>query len=85
MWVCVIVMDQYMEEAGGVLVGTDVIQVIRQQYSSDETIIIGCSGNDLDAEFHESGADLVWKKPMPCNADIVRQLQSAMRRRKAEV
>eukprot|EP00529_Nitzschia_sp_RCC80_P007509 CAMPEP_0113471992 /NCGR_PEP_ID=MMETSP0014_2-20120614/17275_1 /TAXON_ID=2857 /ORGANISM="Nitzschia sp." /LENGTH=1355 /DNA_ID=CAMNT_0000364667 /DNA_START=428 /DNA_END=4492 /DNA_ORIENTATION=- /assembly_acc=CAM_ASM_000159 len=54
----VIIVDQYMEEAGGILVGTDVVFAMRRMRI--ESIIIGCSGNDLEGEFKESGANYVW-------------------------
>jgi signal transduction histidine kinase/CheY-like chemotaxis protein len=74
----VIVMDQFMEEAGGVLVGTDaIISIRRMQLAS---IIIGCSGNDLAVEFISAGADIVWSKPMPSNIDIIKQLREHLQR-----
>jgi signal transduction histidine kinase len=75
----IIICDQYMEEAGGVMVGTDVIIAMRRQHV--EALIIGCSGNDLEAEFREAGADLVWGKPMPTNDEIIRQLRQGLRDR----
>jgi len=71
-----IVCDQYMEEAGGVLVGTDVIIALRR--NKNESFIIGCSGNDLHEKFYEAGANTVWGKPMPKNADIIAQWRNAM-------
>ena len=65
-----------MEEAGGVMVGTDVVYAMRRMRI--ESIIIGCSGNDLDHEFAEAGANWVWKKPMPTNASIIRDLRRAL-------
>jgi len=72
----VIVVDQYMEEAGGVMVGTDVVFAMRRMRI--ESIIIGCSGNDMDDLFKEAGCDWVWGKPMPSNATTVKQLRSAL-------
>jgi CheY-like chemotaxis protein len=69
----VVIMDQYMEEAGGLLVGTDVIISMRR--SKIQSLIIGCSGNDLDESFQSAGADIVWKKPIPSNVEIIRQLR----------
>jgi CheY-like chemotaxis protein len=69
----VVIMDQYMEEAGGLLVGTDVIIAMRR--SKVQSLIIGCSGNDLDELFQSAGADIVWKKPIPSNLEIIRQLR----------
>jgi len=77
----VIIVDQYMEEAGGVMVGTDVVFAMRRQRI--DSIIIGCSGNDMDQLFKEAGADWVWKKPMPSNSIIVKQLRSGLKKRKA--
>ena len=76
----VIVVDQYMEEAGGVMVGTDVVFAMRRMRI--EAIIIGCSGNDMDEQFAEAGADWVWKKPMPSNSKIIQDLRMAMAKRK---
>ena len=72
----IIIVDQYMEEAGGVMVGTDVIYTLRRM--GVDSIIIGCSGNDLDEEFNDSGADLVWPKPVPPNEDMIRQIRDAL-------
>jgi CheY-like chemotaxis protein len=69
----VIIVDQYMEEAGGVMVGTDVVYAMRRMRI--DSIIVGCSGNDLDREFTEAGANWVWKKPLPANAEIIAQLR----------
>lgn len=72
----VIVVDQYMDEAAGVLVGTDVVCAMRRM--GINAVIIGCSGNDLDDEFCEAGADWVWQKPMPSNKEIISRLRSAL-------
>jgi CheY-like chemotaxis protein len=72
----VIIVDQYMEEAGGVMVGTDVVYAMRRMRIN--SIIIGCSGNDLDVEFGEAGVDWVWQKPMPSNEDIIAHLHAAL-------
>jgi len=69
----VIIMDQFMEDGGGLLTGTDTILALRRQGVT--AIIIGCSGNDLDADFMEAGADYCWHKPLPPNGMIIRQLR----------
>ena len=74
-----IIIDQYMEEAGGILVGTDVITALRR--TKVPSVIIGCSGNDVSLEFIRSGADIVWSKPMPSNAKIIRQLREFLQER----
>jgi CheY-like chemotaxis protein len=76
----VIVVDQYMQEAGGMMLGTDVVGAMRR--SKIESIIIGCSGNDIDDFFLDAGADWVWKKPMPSNKKILSQLHGALRKKK---
>jgi len=77
----VVVVDQYMEEAGGVMVGTDVVFAMRRMRF--EAVIIGCSGNDLDDQFAEAGADLVWQKPMPSNSKIIDDIRAAMLKRQS--
>jgi len=76
----IIVVDQYMEEAGGVMVGTDVVFAMRRMRM--DSIIIGCSGNDMDELFKEAGADWVWGKPMPSNVITVKQLRIGLEKRK---
>ena len=74
----VIIMDQYMESAGGVLLGTDtVIALIRMGVQS---LIIGCSGNDMKGDFQAVGADCCWQKPLPNNETIIAQLRQRRRR-----
>lgn len=77
----VVIVDQYMEEAGGVLVGTDVVYALRRMRV--DSIIIGCSGNDLDQEFMEAGADWVWQKPIPSNEKIIAHLRNLLKLRKS--
>jgi CheY-like chemotaxis protein len=76
----IIVVDQYMDEVGGVMVGTDVVYAMRRMRI--KSIIIGCSGNDLDEEFREAGADWVWQKPVPSNRTIITRLSDEMLKRK---
>ncbi|KAL3913462.1 MAG: hypothetical protein SGILL_006480 [Bacillariaceae sp.] len=75
----IMICDQYMEESGGVMVGTDTIIAMRRE--GVESFIIGCSGNDLDDEFHEAGADMVWGKPMPSNNEIILQFRQGLKER----
>jgi signal transduction histidine kinase len=69
----IIIMDNYMEEAGGVLRGTEVVCALRSMQV--ESVIIGCSGNHLESEFKAAGADLVWMKPVPSNEEIILQFR----------
>lgn len=76
----VMICDQYMEEAGGVMVGTDFITVARR--NGVESLIVGCSGNDLDQLFLDAGADIVWGKPLPKNHEIIQQWKKGLVERK---
>eukprot|EP00980_Cylindrotheca_fusiformis_P030725 scaffold25303_cov117-Cylindrotheca_fusiformis.AAC.5 len=75
----VIVVDQYMEEAGGVMVGTDVIFAMRRMRIN--SVIIGCSGNDMGTQFAEAGANWVWQKPMPPNKEIILEIRRLLKER----
>lgn len=72
----VIVVDHFMEKAGGVMLGTDVVVEMRSMKMG--AIIIGSSGNDLESEFRAAGADFVWRKPIPSNDTIIQQLRSVL-------
>lgn len=72
----VMIVDQYMESAGGVMVGTDVVFAMRRMRI--ESVLIGCSGNDIGTQFFDAGADMVWQKPMPSNDQIIRDLRSTL-------
>ena len=73
----VIILDQYMVEAGGSMLGTETTKVLRDMGVVD-SVIIGSSGNDLRAAFYGAGADLVWQKPMPSNSEMLQQLRQAL-------
>merc|ERR1711935_380724 len=80
----VIIMDQHMDSAGGVILGTDTVMAMRRRKIN--SVIVGCSGNDIDGEFMESGTDWVMKKPTPPNEVIVGKLRHflALRKKKFE-
>ena len=71
----VIIVDQYMESAGGVMLGTDTVIALKRMGVA--SLIIGCSGNDMEKDFQEAGADFCWKKPLPSNDTIIEQLRTA--------
>ena len=76
----IIIVDQHMEEAGGIMLGTETVAEMRRL--KIESIIIGCSGNDIDDEFMAAGSDWVMGKPTPSNSIIqkhFRQLLAARR------
>eukprot|EP00980_Cylindrotheca_fusiformis_P016889 scaffold5114_cov67-Cylindrotheca_fusiformis.AAC.7 len=72
----VILVDQHMEEAGGVLLGTDTVVAMRRR--NVDSVIVGCSGNDIDDQFTEAGTDWVMKKPTPPNDVIVKKLKQLL-------
>ena len=72
----VIIMDHFMNEAGGVMFGTDAIIALRGM--NVQSYIIGCSGNDLDEKFYSAGANAMWKKPLPSNVEVIQQLRAAL-------
>jgi signal transduction histidine kinase/ActR/RegA family two-component response regulator len=76
----IIIVDQHMEQAGGVMLGTDTVVAMRRL--KIESIIIGCSGNDIDDEFMDAGSDWVMGKPTPSNAIILKRLQEFLAARK---
>ena len=75
----VMIVDQFMQGAGGVMVGTDVVFAMRRMRIN--SVMIGCSGNDIGTQFFEVGADMVWRKPMPSNDQIIRDLRSSLDKR----
>lgn len=70
----VIIMDQYMEGAGGVLLGTDTIIALKRMNVA--SLLIGCSGNNIAKEFKDAGAEHCWMKPLPSNEIIIQQLRT---------
>ena len=75
----VMIVDQFMESAGGVMVGTDVVFAMRRMRI--DSVLIGCSGNDIGTQFFDAGADMVWQKPMPSNNQIIRDLRTTLSNR----
>ena len=75
----VIIMDQHMEEAGGVLLGTETVVELRK--NKVDSVIVGCSGNDIDEEFMTAGTNWVMKKPTPANNVIAEKLRQLLSQR----
>jgi CheY-like chemotaxis protein/two-component sensor histidine kinase len=76
----IIIIDQHMEEAGGAMLGTEAVAEMRKL--GIESIIIGCSGNDIDDEFMAAGSDWVMGKPTPSNSVIQKHLRQFLEARK---
>ena len=72
----VVVMDQNMQAAGGVLLGHETIRLLREELHMHRTIMIGCSGNADTCEplFLEAGADGMWTKPTPPTVNMILDL-----------
>ena len=62
------------------MVGTDVVFAMRRMRM--DSVIIGCSGNDMGNQFAEAGADFVWQKPIPNNQQIIQQIRTSMSERR---
>jgi CheY-like chemotaxis protein len=67
---------------GGVMVGTDAVFAMRRMRI--DSVIIGCSGNDMGTQFSEAGADWVWQKPMPSNKKIIQEIRSLLNERRSD-
>lgn len=64
----VIFVDEDLQSSGGYMLGHEFVKILREHDSvSATTVIVGCSANAQEnaASFLESGADAVWKKPLP--------------------
>jgi CheY-like chemotaxis protein len=86
----VIVLDQHLGNSGGKLLGTEVAANLRKTWQNRRTpltrepVLVICSGNCTQEDavrYRESGADLVWPKPMPSAPDMARGLALALRAR----
>jgi len=73
----VIFVDQFLEESGGVLLGTELVQQMRVS-AGVEALIIGCSGNEIAEQFIQVGCQYVWGKPMPSNEEALGQLRRGL-------
>ena len=68
--------SQFMSSSGGVKTGTETIAAIRALGVG--ALIVGSSGNDLEAEHLNAGADLFWRKPTPGAAKMVQDISSKL-------
>jgi predicted Fe-Mo cluster-binding NifX family protein len=58
------------------MLGTDVI--IAMRHMKIDAVIIGSSGNEMEQDFCDAGADWVWQKPIPSNETIIERLRGAL-------
>jgi CheY-like chemotaxis protein len=72
----VILMDENMQSTGGVLLGHEVVKLMRERLGMSKSVIIGCTGNAATCrdEFLASGANDVWYKPTPSVEEMVDQI-----------
>ena len=64
----VIIIDEFMAEGGGTLLGSEVSEMLRQNKENDSVIIVGCTGNCTEKDRQKSidvGQDIFWEKPIP--------------------
>ena len=72
----VMIVDQFMEESGGVLLGTELVEKLRND--GVKALLIGCSGNEIQEQFISVGCQFVWGKPMPPNEESIGQLRRGL-------
>ena len=72
----IIIVDQILSTAGGVMLGHEVVAALRKRPQFQEVIIIGCSSFASEASrcMYEAGCDGVWSKPMPSKGIIYEQI-----------
>ena len=76
----VLVVDENLSEAGGILTGSEGVQQLRQQGCRSK--IIHCSGNCSDADrakYIDRGSDMVWAKPFPRPAEMAEGLNGLLK------
>jgi len=65
-------MDENLQDAGGVLQGTDAIWLIREREGGENAIIVGHGANQADEEKgRASGQDWFWAKPSPPGGEML--------------
>uniref|UniRef100_A0A7S3LPP0 histidine kinase n=1 Tax=Aplanochytrium stocchinoi TaxID=215587 RepID=A0A7S3LPP0_9STRA len=68
----VIFVDQYMASANKTLLGTETVHAMRS--AGVNSVIVGCSANDVRDTFMDAGADFFVFKPFPQTKSQVRKL-----------
>ena len=81
----VVVCDQHMETAGGVMKGTDFVSVLhRKEFQPRSPVAVLASGNNEEADvitYHACGADIVWPKPYPPALQMARDVMTQLHKR----
>ncbi|CAB9523324.1 Hybrid signal transduction histidine kinase K [Seminavis robusta] len=68
----IVFLDQHTNSS---MLGTDVATAIREQYGAAITIC-GLSGDDIEFDFLDAGADCFVRKPFPCDPDNLTKMLS---------
>ena len=74
----VIIIDEYMQQGGGVLKGTEIIHLLKTDYKF-KGCIIHMSGSTV-----HSIADVIWDKPPPNNSQIISTITNMVNRNMCE-
>ena len=78
-----IFMDHYMPCHGRPLLGTETVRLMR--IKGARSVICGCSANEMEAEFLESGADAFVIKPFPCEKEsLIAELRRVLASRESD-
>ena len=80
----VIVMDENLQDSGGVLLGTDTTRLIREREAvgGKRALIVGHSANQTEADVkkgRESGQDWFWAKPPPTGGEMLQDVARLLR------
>ena len=79
----VVIIDQHMEPAGGVMKGAQLVHDLYLRPYKQPPVLVLASGNSDNpserTQFFACGASVVWSKPYPEPADMVDDLVAAMR------
>ena len=80
----VIIIDQNMEPGGGLMLGHQVVELLRKDKAFDNVVIIGCTGMAEEArqDLLLAGCDAVWSKPMPSREEAQAQIVQILRNKK---
>jgi CheY-like chemotaxis protein len=81
----VIIIDQNMEPGGGLMLGHQVVALLRKDKAFDNVVIIGCTGMAEEArqDLLLAGCDAVWSKPMPSREQAQAQIVQILRNKKS--
>lgn len=80
----VIIIDQNMEPGGGLMLGHQVVELLRKDKAFSNVAIIGCTGMaEAKQDLLLAGCDAVWSKPMPSREEAQAQIVQILRNKKS--